>query len=267
MKTGHLFSGAGGGLLADRILGHEPIFAVENDQYCCRILRERAADGWFPGLQVHEQDIRLWDPSEYAGRVDCIHAGFPCQDISAAGHGAGIGGNKSGLWSEVVRIAGILRPQRLFLENSPELVNRGLDVVLHDLAALGYDAKWICLSASRVGAPHIRDRWWCLANANGNTIRQLSRRWNGAGRAKKQAQLTNAGPQRNIAYTDSKRQLQSKRCEFKKRGRDCDGFRWFIEPNLGRVVYGVPSAIHRIKALGNAQVPLQAALAYRLLSQ
>ncbi|MCK7495162.1 MAG: DNA cytosine methyltransferase [Comamonadaceae bacterium] len=77
MQTLHLFAGAGGGLLGDLILGHTPIGAVEFDPYCCAVLRERAADGWFPGLRVHEGDIRLFDPSEYAGRVDCLHAGFP----------------------------------------------------------------------------------------------------------------------------------------------------------------------------------------------
>ena len=80
----HLFAGIGGGLLADLILGHRPIVAVEWDKYACRILRERAADGWFPDLSVWEGDVRLFDPSEYKGRVDCIHAGFPCQDISVA---------------------------------------------------------------------------------------------------------------------------------------------------------------------------------------
>ena len=92
MRTMHLFAGAGGGLLADLILGHRPITAVEIDSYCCTLLRERAAGGWWPGLDVHETDIREWNPSKYTGRVDCVHAGFPCQDISLAGTGAGIEG-------------------------------------------------------------------------------------------------------------------------------------------------------------------------------
>lgn len=118
MKTMHLFAGAGGGLLGDLILGHEPIVAVEWDGYCCNVLRERAADGWFPGLHVWEGDVRLFDPSEYAGKVDCIHAGFPCQDLSVAGNQAGLGADtRSGLYREVLRIAGVVRPRYLFLEN------------------------------------------------------------------------------------------------------------------------------------------------------
>jgi DNA (cytosine-5)-methyltransferase 1 len=108
-KTMHLFAGHGGGLLADLILGHRPIAAVEWDGYACQVLRERAADGWFPGLRVHEGDISLFDPSEYTGIVDCIHAGFPCQDISVAGKQAGVSeGTRSGLYREVLRIAGVV---------------------------------------------------------------------------------------------------------------------------------------------------------------
>jgi len=163
MRTMHLFAGAGGGLLADLILGHEPVVAVEWNAYACQVLRERTAEGWFPDLCVYEGDVRLFDPSEYAGRVDCIHAGWPCQDISVAGPGAGIKGKRSGLWSEVRRIAGAIRPGELFLENSPAITSRGLGTVLGDLAALGYDARWIVLGAAAVGAPHLRARWWCLA--------------------------------------------------------------------------------------------------------
>ncbi len=165
MKTMHLFSGAGGGLLCDLILGHEPVVAVEWDKYCCRVLRERSADGWFPDLHVWEGDVRLFNPSEYAGRVDCIHAGFPCQDISVAGNQAGVGeGTRSGLYREVLRIADIVRPRYLFLENvAAILANRNLGTILGDLATRGYDARWCCLEASGVGAPHKRDRWWMLA--------------------------------------------------------------------------------------------------------
>ena len=162
MRTMHLFAGAGGGLLADLILGHEPVCAVEWDPYTCAVLRERAADGWFPGLHVHEGDVRLFDPSAWASRVDCIHAGFPCQDISVAGNGAGINGERSGLYREVLRIADVVRPRFLFLENSPAIVGNGLGTVLGDLAARGHDGRWTVLAAADVGAPHIRERWWGL---------------------------------------------------------------------------------------------------------
>lgn len=172
MKTMHLFAGAGGGLLADRILGHEPIIAVEWDGYACSVLRARAAEGWFPGLSVWEGDVRLFDPSEYTGIVDCIHAGFPCQDLSVAGAGAGLGeGTRSGLYREVIRIASLVRPAYIFMENVSAILGRGMGVVLGDLAQIGYNARWMCLRASDVGAPHHRDRWFCLAKCS-DTDRQ-----------------------------------------------------------------------------------------------
>lgn len=234
MKVGHLFAGAGGGLLASKILGHTNVFAVELEPYPAEILRQRAAEGWFPGLQVHEQDCRLFDPSEYIGRVDAIHAGFPCQDISFAGTGAGINGSKSGLWSEIVRVAGILRPAELFLENSPAIITRGLDRVLGDLVGLGYDARWLILPASAVGAPHERGRWWCLARrANADKSRLKSRR------------------EGSCLWL---RQPENKRVDW-----------WANEPGMERVAYGVADQIYRGESLGNGQVPLCAATAYILL--
>lgn len=162
LKTLHLFAGGGGGLLADLILGHTPIGAVEIDPFCCEALRGKAREGWFPGLVVHEQDVREFDAAEYAGRVDCVHAGFPCQDVSSAGKRAGIDGARSGLYREVLRVLRDLRPRWCFLENVGAIVVRGMDRVLGDLAELGIDAEWTVLSAADVGAPHQRKRWWLL---------------------------------------------------------------------------------------------------------
>ena len=186
----HLFSGIGGGLLADLVLGHEPIVAVEWEPYACRVLRQRASEGWFPKLHVWEGDVRLFDPSEYAGRVDCIHAGFPCQDISVAGKQAGVSeGTRSGLYREVLRIARIVRPRFLFLENVAAILSNGLGTVLADLVAMGYDCRWLCIRASDVGAPHHRDRWFLLANshrhercASGLEQNSGSNRWNDVSR-------------------------------------------------------------------------------------
>lgn len=163
----HLFAGSGGGLLADLILGHNPIIAVEWEQYPCHVLRERASEGWFPDLEVWEGDIRMFDPSEYKGRVDCIHAGFPCQDISVAGSQKGIAdGTRSNLYKEALRIADAVRPRYIFLENVAAIASKSkgyLEVIGKDLAEIGYDAVWTTLSAAEVGAAHKRDRWWCLA--------------------------------------------------------------------------------------------------------
>ncbi len=128
MNTMHLFAGGGGGLLADLILGHTPIVAVEWDKNACRVLRDRAADGWFPGLHVYEGDVRVFDPSDYAGRVDCIAAGFPCQDISVAGSQLGVGeGRRSGLYREVLRIADIVdRDSSSWRTSQPSLLTNTL---------------------------------------------------------------------------------------------------------------------------------------------
>ena len=93
--------------------------------------------------------------------------GFPCQDISIAGKGKGIEGERSGLWSEMLRIIGEVRPRHIFVENSPMLVVRGLDRVLGDLSEIGYDALWTTLPASAVGAPHGRDRFWLWGTHSG----------------------------------------------------------------------------------------------------
>ncbi len=267
----HLFAGHGGGLLADRILGHRPVVAVEWAAYACQVLRERAADGWFPGLSVWEGDVRLFDPSEYTGVVDCIHAGFPCQDISVAGKQAGVSeGTRSGLYREVLRIAGVVRPKQLFLENVSAILSNGLGTVLGDLAALGYDCRWLCIRASDVGAPHHRDRWFLLADTNGGQCKQSEleicarrhavefgrkdvadtkcQRQQGQGQHE---QSSDSAPRRDWKATQS---INGGSSDF-----------WQVEPGLGRVADGIPHRVHRLKGLGNAQVPLQAAIAYRML--
>lgn len=309
-RTMHLFAGHGGGLLADLILGHRPVIAVEWDAYACQVLRERAADGWFPGLRVWEGDVRLFDPSEYAGSVDCIHAGFPCQDISVAGKQAGVSeGTRSGLYREVLRIAGVVRPKQLFLENVSAILSNGLGTVLGDLAALGYDCRWLCIRASDVGAPHHRDRWFALCTYTDSQQRGaggvgqdtesdgrdnpsgmgeiLSNTDNGgrgdgqiqyiSGKHESTTDIGNDGEKEYVAYTKRLR-LQGQRESVKSIGAAQIGNReatrikcssspdfWTTEPRLGRVANGVPHLVHRLKGLGNAQVPLQAAAAYRLL--
>jgi site-specific DNA-cytosine methylase len=109
-----------------------------------------------------EQDVPV--PVPY---VDVLCGGFPCQDISLAGRGAGLAGERSGLWREFARLIGELRPRYVIVENVPALTSRGLDVVLADLAACGFDAEWDHLPASAFGAPHRRDRIWLVAYPGG----------------------------------------------------------------------------------------------------
>src|ERR1700738_2934647 len=167
IKTIHLFAGAGGGILADLLLGHRPVCAVEIDRHCRRVLKARQRDGvlpWFPVCR----DARECDARPWRGSVDCVSGGFPCQGVSSAGKGLGVRADpRSGLWTELARVIGEVRPRLVFVENTPLLVSRGLDVVLAGLAELGYVARWCVLGAWHAGAPHKRDRIWILAHAEG----------------------------------------------------------------------------------------------------
>jgi len=157
-----LFAGAGGGILGGKLLGWRTVCAVEIDPYARKVLLARQADGCLGRFPIWD-DVRTFDGKPWQGRVDIISGGFPCQDISAAGKGAGITGARSGLWSEMARIIGEVRPRFVFVENSWLLIHRGLAVVLGDLAALGYDARWGVLGAEHAGAPHKRHRLWIVA--------------------------------------------------------------------------------------------------------
>lgn len=164
LRTLHLFAGAGGGILGDVILGHQCVCAVEIEPYPQQVLSARQADGSLPWFPIFE-DVTTFDGTRWKGLVDIVCGGFPCQDISAAGKGAGLAGSRSGLWSHMARIICDVEPRQVLVENSPLLVGRGLDVVLGDLATMGFDARWCVMGAADVGARHQRDRIWILANA------------------------------------------------------------------------------------------------------
>lgn len=161
MNNLHLFAGTGGGIIADMILGHTPVGAVEIDPFCRKVLQMRQEEGWLPRFPIFE-DVRSFRGDEIQKRVDCVSGGFPCQDISSAGRGAGIHGERSSLFFELARICRAIRPNYIFLENSPAIISRGLDTVLGEIAEMGYDAEWCVLSAADLGAWHRRERWWCL---------------------------------------------------------------------------------------------------------
>lgn len=149
------------------LLGHTPVGAVEIDPFARAVLQARQADGSLPNFPIYE-DVRDFDGTAWRDRVDIIAGGFPCQDLSCAGKGAGIDGARSGLWWEMLRVIREARPRFVFLENVPAITGRGLDRVLGSLADLGFDAEWCVLSAADVGAPHLRKRWWCLASDSSN---------------------------------------------------------------------------------------------------
>ena len=157
-----LFAGAGGGILGGHLLGWLTVCAVEWEAYPASVLCARQNDGLLPSFPIWD-DVQTFDGKPWRGIVDVVSGGFPCQDISAAGNGAGITGNRSSMWKHMARIIGEVRPQYVFVENSPMLTSRGLGTVLGDLASMGFDAEWGVLSAADVGANHLRERIWICA--------------------------------------------------------------------------------------------------------
>jgi DNA (cytosine-5)-methyltransferase 1 len=160
LKVGSLFSGIGGFDLGLERAGMSTSWFVENNAYCQAVLRKN-----WPNVPIYD-DIRDVDVCQLSP-IDVLCGGFPCQDLSVAGTGAGLTGARSGLWSEFVRIIGGLRPRYVIVENVSVLRSRGLGRILGEMAALGYDAEWDCIPASAVGAPHRRDRVWIVAYPGG----------------------------------------------------------------------------------------------------
>ena len=203
-----LFAGAGGGILGGKLLGWRTVCSVERDAYAAQILAQRQNDGILEAFPIWS-DVCSFDGKPWRGIVDVISGGFPCQDISAAGKGAVIEGERSGMWKEMARIIGEVRPKYAFVENSPMLTTRGLGTVLADLAKMGFDAEWGVLSASAVGAPHLRERIWILGR---NTKWELAdtnvcRYKNGqteinTANTRLNAQRISGASSSNVAYTD-----------------------------------------------------------------
>ena len=258
-----LFAGAGGGILGGKLLGWRTVCAVEWEPYAACVLASRQNDGFLTPFPIWD-DVQTFDGKPWRGIVDVVSGGFPCQDISAAGNGAGIDGERSGMWKEMARIIGEVRPRFVFVENSPMLTSRGLGVVLGDLATLGYDAEWGVISAADTGAPHLRERIWIVAHAtellcnggNDNTGKLMERQ--------QVSELGNSSWSTDVANTDS---AQCQGNGSTKRIQNINTSGWAIEPNVGRVADGVAARVDRLKAIGNGQVPRVAATAFELLNE
>jgi DNA (cytosine-5)-methyltransferase 1 len=158
MKIGSLFAGIGGFELglSQGIPGARVAWQVEIDPWCRGILAHHWPDAARHD-DVREVGARNLEP------VDVLCGGFPCQDISTAGAGAGLAGARSGLWFEMLRVIRELRPAYVVAENVAALRSRGLPVVLDGLREAGYSATWSIIAASDLGAPHQRRRMWILA--------------------------------------------------------------------------------------------------------
>ena len=270
-----LFAGCGGGILGGKMLGWRTVAAVEIEPYCLNTLRNRQDDGLLDRFPLYT-DVRTFDGRPWRGKVDVISGGFPCQDISIAGHGLGIErGERSGLWREYARIVREVRPRYVFVENSPRLTRLGLGIVLADLAASGYDAAWKVLSAAECGAPHQRDRMWIVARL-ANPVRIGSQRSGSKRCLQGQAGLrrrTGDDEAQGLPDAEDARPLRRERILRDARadgpGRHYDaggeawGRKWWkAEPGMGRMAHGVANRVDRIKAIGNGQVPIVAARAF-----
>ena len=320
----------GGGILGGLLLGHTPVCAVEIDPYCRNVLKQRMVDGYLPAdMQIHD-DIRTFDGTAWLGKVDVVAGGFPCQDLSYAGKRAGLDGEKSSLFFELMRIVREVRPRYLFLENVPGLLSKGFDRVLGEVAESGFDAAWTVLSASDCGANHQRKRIWILCE-NQNVVDTESIGY-GQRRESRDVHPTECGQDQemrgfigstsatssNLAHSECERPEEqdqhergcleetvvreagvigsssssladtvSNRRQGWLSGREdsqreselgqtgCSGSIhrqqsenwWSIEPDLGRLGHGIPDRVGRLKALGNAQVPLVAASAWVILER
>ena len=313
-----LFAGAGGGILGGKLLGWRTVCAVEWEAYPASVLCARQNDGLLPPFPIWD-NVQTFDGKPWRGIVDVVSGGFPCQDISAAGKGAGIDGERSGMWGEMARIICEVRPKYAFVENSPMLTSRGLGRVLGDLASMGFDARWGVLGANDIGANHKRDRIWIVAQRSGHfphaqydrirwweqqqksvvketnvadthsiTRRSMEIGWssingseecrnvrgilafNSGNKQKEKREIlansTSIGQQGSWEYEQSFNTKKSKQRQTNYAESIGRPEFWSIEPDVGRVANGVAARMDRLKAIGNGQVPLCAATAWRILS-
>lgn len=238
MRLLDLFSGIGGFSLGlERSGAFKTVAFCEIDRYCRGVLKKH-----WPEIPCYE-DIRTLtgDTLRRDGlAVDAICGGFPCQDVSTAGKRAGIEASRSGLWDEYARLISELRPEIVIVENVTGLLSAGFGRVLGKLAALGYDAVWDCIPACAVGAGHRRDRVWIIAYPTNAIRRTHSRCVEGCEGASRREEASGRIQERVRNSGD---------------GRPSEGAWWATEPDLDRVVHGVPIEMDRQRALGNAVVP------------
>jgi len=285
-----LFSGIGGFALAAETVWRDELDLVafcEIDPYCHKVLNKN-----FPQVPIHE-DIKILDGTAFKD-IDLLTGGFPCQDISVAGRGEGLSGDRSYLWFEMLRIIRDVRPRYALVENVPMLTSRGGTRVLADLAEIGYNAEWTIISARDVGARHLRKRIWIVAypdEISDTTVKGLQgtigaeHERTGERPAKRSGEVADTdsyGKERDkskdrkrrrslqvcteVSNSDSQRLQGSEETgDTQEEGKEPqDQFLtrlsrgetyWETEPNIRRVANGVPSRVDRIKGLGNAIVP------------
>ena len=296
MNVLDLFSGIGGFSLGLERAGMKTVAFCEVDKKCQQVLKKH-----WPDVPIFD-DVSTLKGEDIEETVDVICGGFPCQDISLAGKGAGLEGKRSGLWSEFKRLIEEIKPKYAIIENVSALRSRGLDQVLREISEIGYDAEWHCITAASIGAPHRRDRIWIVAYPRDSTRRDsitgsLGR--DGEGKLEERVRTSettetsgSSETSETVAYSQGKlsdgnntysesskpssQELGSSSSERNVSNSNSEGLQgqweitsriskelkdpsyscwWAVEPDVGRVAYGVSGRVDRLKQLGNAVVP------------
>lgn len=289
LRSLDLFAGIGG-ITRGIERWASPVAYCEQNRFCQAALLSRMWLNQLPRAPIWD-DVRTLRGS-FLPRVDLIAGGFPCQDISSAGRGAGLGGKRSSLFFEIVRLAEETRAPFIFLENVPAIRTRGLREVVGALTEVGYDCRWTCVTASRFGAWHKRERWFLLAYSYGFAMRDKSRRpsWtqgqdspelgdDGEGRefaddtsarlssrqqaglcaddAKVKSGLVDESERRCFDADTARKRSNSRTCKGPPKGTSKDTFPedwWVSEPEVGRVVYGPSLRLDQLRGVGGRVV-------------
>lgn len=225
MKILSLFSGIGGLELGLEAAGFGPVcWQVEKNRFARAVLAHHWPDA------ERFSHVESVSGDDFPG-CDMIIGGFPCGDISLMGKGAGIDGQNSGLWREFARLVCEIRPRLVIVENVPYLARKGLDRILRDLSEAGYDAEWETISARDCGAPHKRERLFIIAYLSHTSSKRLE----------------DSGPWNRLYEAESPRKIGWPH-------------EWATEPAVGRVAYGIRYRVDQLRCLGNAVVPICAAV-------
>jgi len=271
LKILDLFSGIGGFSLGLESTGHfETVAFCEFDKHARLVLNKH-----WPDIKIYE-DVRTLDAKKYRGSIDVVCGGFPCQDLSVAGKKKGITeGERSNLYTEMLRVISECLPRYAIFENVTGLLTgesgRWFAKFLYDLAEVGYDAQWHCISASAIGAPHHRDRVWIIAypkslQCYGAETKERERPQSGKNEPRgcsgknDVAHANSFRSQARLATEDEQQKRSAKISEYigdgvRRAERERQVGRWAVEPSMGRVAHGVQNRSHRLKQLGNSVVP------------
>lgn len=218
-----LFAGAGGGLIGTRYIGLNTLCAVEINSHCRQVLIQRQSEKLLHNFPIWN-DVCNFDGKSWHGNIDIVTGGFPCQPFSTAARGRN---NAIDFWPEMRRIIFEVNSEYVFAEN---VSKKAIEIAANDCAAMGYKAEMLALSASDLGADHVRERYWFLAYSN-----------------------------------DKSKLCSTVNAKMAQLPKFCEGL-WGTFSNNTRMVNGMARRMERYRAVGNGQVPAVAATALWVLA-